>query len=91
MRTENEIVALGNYVEHLFNEEHFNTLCEEFEQQTVQAILTTAPHEVKAREAAYATIQGKRQLLSLMLAYRDARDDILQQSERTDAPDYNTP
>jgi hypothetical protein len=46
------------------------------------------PHETKKREAFYASIQGKRELLQLMLAYCDARDKILEKSEQpTEAAD----
>lgn len=88
MHTDNEIIALGHYVEDLFRQDHFSTLCEEFERQSVEAMLQTLPHETKKREALYASVQGKRELINLMLEYPAARDKIIQKSEQpTEAAD----
>jgi len=76
-RPQEELVALGNYVAQLFEQEHFNTLIEEFNRQSVEHMLRTKPHEVKAREGVYAEITGVRALLDMMKQYIDLRDEIL--------------
>jgi hypothetical protein len=85
MRPESEIIQLGNYVEQLFNQEYFNTLYEEFKEQSVAYMLRTEPHEQKAREGIYARINGAREFMELMGAYVAARDEILRRQEEDDA------
>lgn len=75
-KSENEIVQLGNYVEQLFQQDHFNTLFEEFQQQSIKHMLATAPHETKTRETIYSQITGGRAFLDLMKQYVDMRDRI---------------
>lgn len=88
MRPEHEICELGEYAEQLLRQEYFNAFCEEFEQKSVEYMLQTQPHETKKREAIYASLQGKRQLIELMLAYVAAREEIIKKSEQpTDAAD----
>lgn len=86
LKSENEIVQLGNYVEQLFQQDHFNTLFEEFTQQSVQQMLTTAPHETKAREGIYAQINGARALLDMMKQYIAVRDEIYAKQHEADHP-----
>lgn len=86
MRTEYDIVQLGNYVEQLFQQEHFNTLYEEFKQQSLEHMLRTEPHEVKAREGIYARINGVREFLDLMKLYVVTRNEIIQRREEDDHP-----
>jgi hypothetical protein len=85
MRTEYDIIQLGNYVEQLFKQEHFNTLFEEFQQQSIEYMLRTLPHEVKSREAVYSRINGARELLDLMRSYVVARDEIIRRQAEDDA------
>lgn len=62
-------------------EQFFNDLCAEFEQQTVQFMLATRPEDAKTREHIYASIQGKRDFITLMASYVDARDKIIQKRQ----------
>lgn len=83
-KTEDAIVALGNYCEALLRDENFNTLCDDFEQQTVSAMLSTDPSDAARREQLYESIQGKREFIGLMLEYVNARDSIINRDQNTD-------
>ena len=78
MRSEQKIVELGNYVELLFKQDHFNTLVKEFNQQSVEYALRTKPHEVKEREGVYARVNGVREFIDMMAQFVSMSDQIIE-------------
>ena len=80
-------MSLGTYCKELLAHEHFNTVSDEFEAQSVQHLLLTQPHETQQREAVYAEIRGKREFISLLLTYAQQAEALIQKDAPKGHPD----
>jgi hypothetical protein len=80
-RTEDEVVALGDYCKEVLGSDQFNTLFDEFKQDHFDLMLGTEPHEVKKREGIFAEMNGFRSFQAMMHGYVVRRAQIIQSRE----------
>lgn len=89
--TENDVITLGEYCENLLSQEHFATLVKQYETQTIEHLLSTAPEEKERREDLYASMTGVRDFLGLMKFFVTKKEQLIEEqneqalSEDTDA------
>ena len=87
--TDDEIVALGQYCANLRTSHNFNVLIKQFEEQIVQHMLHTEPHETKKREGIYASFLGVRDFLGNMDAIMDEAAKILKPQQEAAVSEFD--
>ena len=85
-RSEDEVVAMGDYCEQLMRDDAFNSLCQEFSLQNALYILRTEPHETKKRESIYAANRAYSDFIGLMSEYVSRRDEIIKRNDQPSIP-----
>lgn len=85
--TDLETVELGEYCEDLMKQENFNKITKLFEDQTLHNLLNTRPDEKDKREAVYASFNGVRDFMGLMLAITDMKNAIIEKDNQAPSGD----
>lgn len=75
--SDDEKIVLGTFCETVLSSGAFNTITNQYEQSTVQQLLTTKPTDRGRRDELYFSIRGVRDLLSLMSSYVAEKDRLL--------------
>jgi hypothetical protein len=84
---EHEIVGLGEFVESFLRAGDFNTIYTRFIDSAMSRLLSTQPHEQKARETEYLKITAVREFVEHMVSFAEAGAKIKAKSaevQRTD-------
>lgn len=81
MIDEDTQVELGLFAQEVLLHPLFLTITSQFETAMCQQLLSTKPHEVKARESIYTTFQGGLQFVDFMKTHVLAKDKILEKRE----------
>jgi hypothetical protein len=76
-RPEHDIVALGAYTTGLLNDTTYNELFKEYTDQSLSAIINSAPHEVKVREFEYAKMQALLGFNTFLAGFATAAQNII--------------
>lgn len=74
---DDQTVALGAFCEALMRDETFNVLCSIYKQNAFEAMMASAPHETKTREAVYHDVWGLQNFLGMMQGYVNQKDQII--------------
>jgi hypothetical protein len=79
--TNDEIIALGIFCEELANSGLFQMLCEQYEKNCFQHLMTTQPHETKKREGIFASYVGVKDFLGLMTSIAELKTKLTEPSQ----------
>lgn len=86
-RPESEIVALGDYTKGLLNDETFNALFKEYTDQSLSAIVSSKPHELKLREFEYAKLQAMTGFADFLAGFATSAQKIIDRDAAPEAAD----
>jgi protoporphyrinogen oxidase len=75
--TENDIVERGLTAEQYLDDATFQSFWEETRKLISEAILNTEPEKSQERSQLYYTAKGLEQLLGVMQAYVNAKDQVI--------------
>jgi hypothetical protein len=83
--TDDDIIMLGTYCEGLLREELFNVLVKQFELNCFDHMMSSAAHETKKREGVFATYQGLKDFLGLMITVVAQKNKLTEEPSAKDA------
>lgn len=75
------LLNIGSYCETLLQDPMFQYICSWYETQASTEMLSTKPHEIKAREYAYAKVQAHREFLSGLMDFVKQKNQALEKSQ----------
>lgn len=81
-RTESEIVAVGTYARSLLESDTFNALHKEYTDAMLTAIVSSEPHETKAREFEYAKTRAMIGFVNHLLDLAVSAENIIQKNSQ---------
>lgn len=73
---EEEIVALGSWVQITLTSSEFNRILNDFDNSTVKMMLETKPQDKEEREKLFAVVHGMREFIAFMQNYVVEKDHI---------------
>jgi hypothetical protein len=83
-RTQDELLAAGEGAKIILSDGTFNQLFKEYTDLSLQAIVTSAPHETKVREFEYAKLQALKGFIEYLAGFVEAAHNILNPPEQSD-------
>lgn len=86
-RSEDDIVVRGLLAENYLNDVDFMSFFEESKALIAEAIVNTLPEHTKSREKLYFTHEGINQVLGTMVAYVEAKDQVIAKRDAEELKD----